>query len=299
MGSRTWFLAALLGASMLSRAGAQQPAPDPLAARVDPYVRQAARRRHDRHRQRARRPDVAWCGSCVYSNDYDIEGLVASTSTWMRNKVRPDVIRLGDRRLRAGAAEPAAPSARVSAAPTRCGGRGRRAAVVRHGGRRRRQATRRRRPDHSRRRRADRAAAVGARLGRGQHARAGAAAGPRDAHAGRARGARREAARLRDLRSGRRGTVDSARVSVAALHDMPSTPDGDQYVLRDLDGHQRRPVLSATRPAPTSRRSPTPGSTPTSGAWARSASSIRCRAAFTRATRRRSSASSTTAWRAP
>ena len=29
----------------------------------------------------------------VYSNQFDIEGLVADTSTWMRNTVRPDVIR--------------------------------------------------------------------------------------------------------------------------------------------------------------------------------------------------------------
>ena len=28
----------------------------------------------------------------VYSNQFDVEGLVATTSTWMRNKVRPDVI---------------------------------------------------------------------------------------------------------------------------------------------------------------------------------------------------------------
>lgn len=28
----------------------------------------------------------------VYSNEFDIEGLVASTSTWMKNRVRPDVI---------------------------------------------------------------------------------------------------------------------------------------------------------------------------------------------------------------
>jgi hypothetical protein len=28
----------------------------------------------------------------VYANQYDVEGLVATTSTWMRNKVRPDVI---------------------------------------------------------------------------------------------------------------------------------------------------------------------------------------------------------------
>jgi hypothetical protein len=29
----------------------------------------------------------------VYSNDLDIQGLVATTSTWMRNRVRPDVLR--------------------------------------------------------------------------------------------------------------------------------------------------------------------------------------------------------------
>jgi hypothetical protein len=29
----------------------------------------------------------------VYSNRVDIEGLVATTSTWMRRAVRPDVIR--------------------------------------------------------------------------------------------------------------------------------------------------------------------------------------------------------------
>ena len=28
----------------------------------------------------------------VYSNQFDVEGLIATTSTWMRNKVRPDVI---------------------------------------------------------------------------------------------------------------------------------------------------------------------------------------------------------------
>jgi hypothetical protein len=30
----------------------------------------------------------------VYSNQFDVEGLVATTSTWMKNKVRPDVIRM-------------------------------------------------------------------------------------------------------------------------------------------------------------------------------------------------------------
>ena len=29
----------------------------------------------------------------VYATDYDVEGLIATTSTWMKHKVRPDVIR--------------------------------------------------------------------------------------------------------------------------------------------------------------------------------------------------------------
>ncbi len=29
----------------------------------------------------------------VYANEYDIEGLVATTSTWLRNKTREDLIR--------------------------------------------------------------------------------------------------------------------------------------------------------------------------------------------------------------
>ena len=28
----------------------------------------------------------------VYANHFDVEGLVATTSTWMKNRVRPDVI---------------------------------------------------------------------------------------------------------------------------------------------------------------------------------------------------------------
>ena len=79
----------------------------------------------------------------VYSNQFDVEGLVATTSTWMKNKVRPDVIHTRDRRLRAGAAEPAEARSPGFPRPRRCA---RvvvvRPAGVRHGGRRRR--TRRR-----------------------------------------------------------------------------------------------------------------------------------------------------------
>jgi hypothetical protein len=62
-----------------------------IAARVDPFV----------EKQRiivltdiANEPDdqMSMVRFLVYANEFEIEGLVAGTSTWMRNKVRPDVI---------------------------------------------------------------------------------------------------------------------------------------------------------------------------------------------------------------
>jgi hypothetical protein len=84
-----------VAAAMACAAGpplrAQAPAADPLAARIDPYV--------DRQRvivmtDIANEPDdqMSMVRFLVYSNHFDIEGLVATTSTWMRNAVRPDVI---------------------------------------------------------------------------------------------------------------------------------------------------------------------------------------------------------------
>ncbi len=62
-----------------------------IAARVDPFV--------DRTRvlvltDIANEPDdqMSMVRFLVYANEFDIEGLVAGTSTWMRNAVRPDVI---------------------------------------------------------------------------------------------------------------------------------------------------------------------------------------------------------------
>ena len=62
-----------------------------LAARVDPFT--------DRTRivvmtDIANEPDdqMSMVRLLVYANDFDIEGLVATTSTWMRSRVRPDVI---------------------------------------------------------------------------------------------------------------------------------------------------------------------------------------------------------------
>jgi hypothetical protein len=63
-----------------------------LAARVDPYV---TRPRLLVLTDIANEPDdqMSMVRLLVYSNQYEIEGLVATTSTWMRNRVRPDVIR--------------------------------------------------------------------------------------------------------------------------------------------------------------------------------------------------------------
>ena len=93
--AHVWLMAALvlgMGGILLSHPGAQQPsAPDPLAARVDPHV--------DKPRvivmtDIANEPDdqMSMVRFLVYSNQMDVEGLIATTSTWMKNKVRPDVI---------------------------------------------------------------------------------------------------------------------------------------------------------------------------------------------------------------
>jgi hypothetical protein len=70
---------------------AQAPPVDPIAARIDPYV--------DKQRvvvmtDIANEPDdqMSMVRFLVYSNQFDVEGLIATTSTWMRNSVRPDVI---------------------------------------------------------------------------------------------------------------------------------------------------------------------------------------------------------------
>ena len=67
--------------------------PDPLAARVDPYVE---KQRVVVMTDIANEPDdqMSMVRLLVYSNEFDIEGLIATTSTWMRRQVRPDVIRM-------------------------------------------------------------------------------------------------------------------------------------------------------------------------------------------------------------
>jgi len=66
------------------------PAPA-VAPRPDPYI---ARPRVLVLTDIANEPDdqMSMVRFLVYSNQFDVEGLVATTSTWMRNRVRPDVI---------------------------------------------------------------------------------------------------------------------------------------------------------------------------------------------------------------
>ena len=82
----------VLATMMAGRLIARQPAtPDPLATRVDPHV--------DRQRvvvmtDIANEPDdqMSMVRFLLYSNQIDVEGLIATTSTWMKSRVRPDVI---------------------------------------------------------------------------------------------------------------------------------------------------------------------------------------------------------------
>ncbi len=63
------------------------------AARVDPY---AEKQRVVVMTDIANEPDdqMSMVRFLVYSNHFDVEGLIATTSTWMKNKVRPDVIQM-------------------------------------------------------------------------------------------------------------------------------------------------------------------------------------------------------------
>ena len=83
--------AAALTGRPAAGAGAQVSAVDPVAARVDPY---ADRQRVVVMTDIANEPDdqMSLVRFLVYANHFDVEGLVATTSTWMKNTVRPDVI---------------------------------------------------------------------------------------------------------------------------------------------------------------------------------------------------------------
>jgi hypothetical protein len=80
---------AWLHASVLPAA---QTSPAALAGRIDPYTEKV---RVLVLTDIANEPDdqMSMVRFLVYSNQFDVEALVATTSTWMREKVRPDVIR--------------------------------------------------------------------------------------------------------------------------------------------------------------------------------------------------------------
>jgi len=77
---------------MTGRLAGQVAATDALASRVDPYVE---KQRVIVMTDIANEPDdqMSMVRFLVYSNQFNVEGLIATTSTWMKNKVRPDVIR--------------------------------------------------------------------------------------------------------------------------------------------------------------------------------------------------------------
>jgi Protein of unknown function (DUF1593) len=70
---------------------AQGQSVSPLASRVDPYVE---KQRVVVMTDIANEPDdqMSMVRFLVYSNQFDVEGLIATTSTWMKNRVRPDVL---------------------------------------------------------------------------------------------------------------------------------------------------------------------------------------------------------------
>ncbi len=92
--------AVLVGASFMLIAGAHPVAQAPGAI---PTALPAPRPDSYAEKQRvvvmtdiANEPDdqMSMVRFLVYSNQFDVEGLIATTSTWMKNKARPDVIRM-------------------------------------------------------------------------------------------------------------------------------------------------------------------------------------------------------------
>ncbi len=84
-------LTAVVACLAIGLVRAQGPAVNPLASRVDPY---AERQRVVVMTDIANEPDdqMSMVRFLVYSNQFDVEGLIATTSTWMKNRVRPDVL---------------------------------------------------------------------------------------------------------------------------------------------------------------------------------------------------------------
>ena len=231
-------LAVAFGLAGAVLARAEGPAP----SLIDPYV---ARPRVVVMTDIANEPDdqMSLVRFLLYSNQWDVEGLVASTSTWMKARVRPDVILSV-----LDAYEKVQPNLRKHAPgfPTAAALRD----VVTPG-----------QPAYGMAAVGEGKTSPGAEL----ILRAAEKADPRPlwvlawggtntlaqalvigsvhAHGGAARGRGLEAARLRDLRPGRRRPVDPPRVPGPALRRDAVHAERRGVLLRHVDGHQRRPVL--------------------------------------------------------
>ena len=281
--------ALVVAAALRVAATAQAPTADSLAARVDPYVEKS---RVVVMTDIANEPDdqMSMVRFLVYANQYDVEGLIATTSTWMRKTVRPDVIQTlldayAQVQARLEQHEPGFPDGRGVAPAGRV-----RADGFRDGRGRRGQDAPPAPTSFSRRRRSPTRVRSGCWRG-------AARTRSRRRCCRRARRVRRtarraglEAARLCDLRSGRCRPVDSQRVPLAPLHRDAVAARRRAVLPRDLDRHQRRSVLQERARRRLHARSKRRGSTHTSGAKGRWASCTRSPAAFTKGTRRRSSA---------
>ncbi len=210
------------------------------------FRRQAPRHRPDRHRQRARRPDVVRPTAAVLERDRsrgpdrdDVD--VAEGEGPARHVAR------ARRRVRRGAIESAAARGRMARGGDSGRHRGVRPASLWNGGRRGGQDVTRRAGHHPRRRSSRPAAPVGHRLGRRQHAGPGARRRARDAVGRRARPVPRQAQGLLHLGPGRCRPVDPPRVPGALLRREALPPERRGVPGRHLDRHQRRRLLPQLR----------------------------------------------------
>ena len=228
--------AALCFAAGLALAASARGEAPPAASQPDPYV---ARPRIVVMTDIANEPDdqMSMVRFLLYSNEFDVEGLVATTSTWMKNKVRPDVIlslldayeQVQPNLLKHAPGFPAAAALRavvVSGQPAygmAAVGSGKSSPgaelILR--------AAREGRP----------AAALGARLGRHEHAGAGALRRARDA--ARRRSSKRSSRGCASTRSPTRttpapGCAASSRRCTTSR--SPSTQDGEEYAFATWTG---------------------------------------------------------------
>ena len=195
----------------------------------------------------------------VYSNQFDVEGLVATTSTWMKNRVRPDVLQMlvseyDKVRFSLSQHETGFPTADALRAVIVPGQPGYGMAAVG--------------PDKM---------TPGAALiltaaeksdprplwvlaWGGANTLAQALASRQGHTDGRAaRRARLQTPRLCDLRSGRRGALAPPGVPVFALHRHPVDPGWRSGTTSRRGPASAATVSTRTHPAPTSRRSATNG----------------------------------------